>query len=259
MGMELYQHFRKEEHQFIDHVMEWKEMVERQYAPKLTDFLDPREQQIVQSIVGSDGDVRVSFFGGAPFAERKRALLYPPYFEADEGEYDIALFAVRYPGKFVSLEHRDVLGALMSLGLRRGKFGDILVQGGEIQFFAAAEVADYIRLHVGTIGKAPVSLELLPLSAAMPLVETWEEGTVTVSSLRLDAVLAQAFRLAREKAKTLIESGLVKVNWKVVDKPDFLCGPGDVLSARGFGRCKLFSVEGMTKKERWRIRLGRQK
>lgn len=147
----------------------------------------------------------------------------------------------------------------MSLGLRRGKFGDILVQGGEIQFFAAAEVADYIRLHVGTIGKAPVSLELLPLSAAMPLAETWEEGTVTVSSLRLDAVLAQAFRLAREKAKTLIESGLVKVNWKVVDKPEFVCGPGDVLSARGFGRCKLFSVEGMTKKERWRIRLGRQK
>lgn len=120
-------------------------------------------------------------------------------------------------------------------------------------------MADYIRLHVGTIGKAPVSLELLPLSAAMPLAETWEEGTVTVSSLRLDAVLAQAFRLAREKAKTLIESGLVKVNWKVVDKPEFVCGPGDVLSARGFGRCKLFSVEGMTKKERWRIRLGRQK
>lgn len=257
--MELYQHFRKEEHQFIDQVLEWKETVGRQYAPKLTDFLDPREQQIVQSVVGSDGDVRVSFFGGAPFVERKRALLYPPYFEADEGEYDIALFAVRYPGKFVSLEHRDVLGALMSLGLRRGKFGDILVMGGEIQFFTAAEVADYVRLHLGAIGKAPVSLEQLPLSAAIPLEDAWQEETATVSSLRLDAVLAEAFRLARERAKALIESGLVKVNWKVVDKPDFLCGPGDVLSARGFGRCKLFSVEGMTKKERWRVRLGRQK
>ncbi len=93
----------------------------------------------------------------------------------------------------------------------------------------------------------------------MPLAETWEEGTVTVSSLRLDAVLAQAFRLAREKARALVESGLVKVNWKVVDKPDFLCGPGDVLSARGFGRCKLFSVEGPTKNERWLVQIGRQK
>jgi len=257
--MELYQHFRKEEHPFIDQVLEWKDTVSRQYAPKLTDFLDPREQQIVQSIVGSDEDVRVSFFGGVPFAERKRAFLYPPYIEPDEGDYGIVLFAVRYPDKFISLEHRDVLGALMSLGLRRGKFGDILVQGGEIQFFAAAEVADYIRLHVETIGKARVTLEPLPLSAAMPIEETWQEGTVTVSSLRLDAVLAQAFRLARDKARTLVESGLVKVNWRVVDKPDFVCGPGDVLSARGFGRCKLFSVEGPTKKERWLVRIGRQK
>ncbi len=132
--MELYQHFRKEEHPFIDQVLEWKEMVSRQYAPKLTDFLDPREQQIVQSITGGDGDVRVFFFGGAPFVERKRAFLAPPYIDPKEEDYGIVLFAVRYPAKFVSLEHRDVLGALMSLGLRRGKFGDILVRDGEIQF-----------------------------------------------------------------------------------------------------------------------------
>ncbi|MFC0296115.1 YlmH family RNA-binding protein [Geobacillus jurassicus] len=257
--MELYQHFRKEEHSFVDQVLEWKEMVSRRYAPKLTDFLDPREQQIVQSIVGGAEEVRVFFFGGTPFVERKRAFLAPPYIEPEEGDYGIVLFAVRYPAKFVSLEHRDVLGSLMSLGLRRGKFGDILVQDGKIQFFTAAEVADYVRLHVKTIGKAPVALELLPLTAAMPFAETWQEETVVVSSLRLDAVLAQAFRLAREKARALVESGLVKVNWKVVDKPDFVCGPGDVLSARGFGRCKLFSVEGPTKKERWLVRIGRQK
>ncbi|KPD01215.1 hypothetical protein LR69_00372 [Geobacillus sp. BCO2] len=63
--MELYQHFRKEEHPFIDQVLEWKEMVSRQYAPKLTDFLDPREQQIVQSIAGGAEDVR-AFFSAAP-------------------------------------------------------------------------------------------------------------------------------------------------------------------------------------------------
>ncbi|MGZ0085159.1 YlmH family RNA-binding protein [Caldibacillus thermoamylovorans] len=257
--MEWYQHFRQEERPFIDQVLEWKEMVSRQYAPKLTDFLDPREQQIVQSLIGSGGDVRVSFFGGGSFAERKRGLLYPPYFAPEENDYEIALFAVRYPAKFVSLGHRDVLGALMSLGLRRGKFGDVLVQGSDIQFFAAAEVADYVRLHIEAIGKAPVALEPLPLSAVLSIEERWQEGTVTVSSLRLDALLAQAFRLAREKARALVENGLVKVNWKVVDKPDFLCGPGDVLSARGFGRCKLMAVEGPTKKERWLVRIGWQK
>ncbi|MFQ3447407.1 hypothetical protein OST55_25420, partial [Escherichia coli] len=87
--VELYQHFRKEEHPFIDQVLEWKEMVSRQYAPKLTDFLDPREQQIVQSIAGGAEDVRAFFFGGAPFVERKRVFLAPPYIDPEEEDYGI--------------------------------------------------------------------------------------------------------------------------------------------------------------------------
>ena len=50
--MSIYQHFRPEEREFIDQVLNWKEYVENNYAPKLTDFLDPREQQIVKMIIG---------------------------------------------------------------------------------------------------------------------------------------------------------------------------------------------------------------
>lgn len=41
--MNIYQHFRPEEREFIDQVLNWKNIVENTYAPKLTDFLDPRE------------------------------------------------------------------------------------------------------------------------------------------------------------------------------------------------------------------------
>jgi RNA-binding protein YlmH len=258
-SMEIYQHFRKEEHHFIDQVLEWQETVKRQYAPKLTDFLDPREQQIVQSVIGRDDEVRVSFFGGAPFVERKRALLYPPYFQPREEDYEIALFEVRYASKFVSLEHRQVLGALMSLGLRRGKFGDILRKEEQIQFLAANEVAEYIRLHLHAIGKATVSLEKKPLSDIIMLEETWQDALITVSSLRLDAILSQAFHVSRQKMQSAIENGLVKVNWKVIEQAHFECRQGDVLSARGFGRCKIMGIEGKTKKEKWLVRIGLQK
>jgi RNA-binding protein YlmH len=257
--MEIYQHFRKEEHHFIDQVLEWQETVKRQYAPKLTDFLDPREQQIVQSVIGRDDEVRVSFFGGAPFVERKRALLYPPYFQPQKEDYEIALFEVHYASKFVTLEHRQVLGALMSLGLRRGKFGDILRKEEQIQFLTANEVAEYVRLHLHAIGKATVSLEQKPLSDIMMLEETWEDALITVSSLRLDAILSQAFHISRQKMQSVIENGLVKVNWKVVEQAHFECGQGDVLSARGFGRCKIMDIEGKTKKEKWLVRIGLQK
>lgn len=36
--MSVYEHYRKEEHSFVDQVLEWKTMVMEEYRPKLTDF-----------------------------------------------------------------------------------------------------------------------------------------------------------------------------------------------------------------------------
>ena len=129
----LYQHFRPEERGFIDQVVEWKEQVENQYAQKRTDFLDPREQHILLSIIGTDGSVRVAFFPEK--GERKRALIYPDYYEPSEEDYGICLYEIHYPAKFVTIEHRQILGTLMSLGLKREKFGDIPTEGERYQLW----------------------------------------------------------------------------------------------------------------------------
>ena len=52
--MSIYQHFRPEEKEFIDHALNWIEQVKDSYAPKLTDFLDPRQQQILSLLLGQD-------------------------------------------------------------------------------------------------------------------------------------------------------------------------------------------------------------
>jgi RNA-binding protein YlmH len=257
--MNLYQHFRKEEHHFIDQVLEWREAVKTWYSPKLTDFLDPREQEIVRLVIGNDPEVKVSFFGGASYVERRRALLYPEYFHPTQEDFELTLFEIKYPKKFVSLEHRQILGSLMSLGLKRAKFGDILIKEERIQFVAAKDVASYVRLNLEAIGRTKISLEELELVHILQLEEQWVEETITVSSLRLDAVLAQIFHASRQKVQELIENGLVKVNWKIIEETHFECKEGDTLSARGFGRCKIFSIDGKTKKDKWRVLVGKQK
>ena len=259
VNMGIYQHFRKEEHHFIDQVMEWREAVKSYYSPKLTDFLDPREQEIVRAVIGKDFEVQIAFHGGAPFVERKRAILYPEYYEPSEKDYELTLFEIHYPRKYVSIEHRQVLGTLMSLGLKRAKFGDILIQDERVQFIVSNDVASYVQLHLNMVGRAKVSLEERNFKSIIRLEEQWTDETITVSSLRLDAVLAQVFHVSRAKIQTLIENGLVKVNWKVVDLSHFECREGDVLSARGLGRCKVFSIDGKTKKEKWRVQIGKQK
>ncbi|WLR53196.1 RNA-binding protein [Bacillus tianshenii] len=254
--MSIYEHFRAEEHAFIDQVLEWREQVLSQYALKLTDFLDPREQHIMKTVIGHDEEVRLAFFGGSEQAERKRAILYPPYFEPSEDDFECTLFEINYPQKFITIEHPKVLGSVMSLGLKRSKFGDIPTDGENFQLVVAAEIADYVRMNLTSVGKATIELIERPFSQVINQVDEWKEGSGTVSSMRLDAVLAEIHSMSRQKVLSLIQNGMAKVNFKVVERPDYGCEEGDLFSLRGHGRSKLIEIGGKTKKNKWRITYG---
>lgn len=124
----LIQHFRKDEQPFIEQVVGWQREVEDRYAPKLTDFLDPRQRFIVESIIGQNDDLRIFTAGVFEEAERMRMLIAPSYFEPTVDDFQIGIYTINYPAKFVQLRHPDVLGALLSIGLDRSKFGDIRPQ-----------------------------------------------------------------------------------------------------------------------------------
>lgn len=257
--MNIYQHFRPEEKGFIDQVLNWRSFVERTFTSKLTDFLDPREQHILKMVIGNHADLKVEFFGGSKNNERKRALLMPGYETAEQNDYQISLIEAEYPAKFYTIEHPQVLGTLMALGVKRGKFGDILIQDKRVQFFACEEVSDYLLLNVQSIGKASVQLAIRDLENALYSEEEWKEEILTVSSLRLDTVISGIYHLSRQKSQALIQHGLVKVNWTQMENPSFECQEGDMISARGYGRMKILTIDGKTKKEKWRITAGKQK
>ncbi|HWO77878.1 MAG TPA: RNA-binding protein [Bacillus sp. (in: firmicutes)] len=259
--MSIYQHFRPEEKEFIDQILTWQKYVEDTYSYKRTDFLDPRQQTILQSMIGTKGTVLVSFFGGKDNTERKRALLYPDYFTPTSEDYEIVLWNIRYPKKFVTLEHREILGSLMGLGLKREKFGDILMDQteGAAQFYACGEVSEYLQFNFDQIGRTKIQIESIAFEQAIQKREDGIEKQVTASSLRLDTILAQAVPYSREKVQQWIQQGKVKVNFKVVEHPSFECQQGDIFSIRGFGRIMIKSIEGQTKKNKWKCILFIQK
>ncbi|WHY02307.1 RNA-binding protein [Neobacillus sp. DY30] len=257
--MNIYQHFRLEEREFIDLVLHWKDYVDSSYTAKLTDFLDPREQHILKVLIGETGTIKYQLFGGIPGSERKRALIMPDYLTPNEEEFQINLFEIDYPIKFVTIEHPQVLGSLMSLGLKRGKFGDILMKDGQVQFFAAAEISEYVKNNLESIGKASIRLKGLKLDEAITTNDLWMEQVTTVSSLRLDTIISGIHNISRQKSQLFIQQGLVKVNWTSIENVSFECGEGDLLSVRGYGRVKILSIEGKTKKDKWRIVVGKQK
>lgn len=252
--MTIYQHFRKEEEPFIDQVMSWKEQVERSYIPKLTDFLDPREQQIIQSIIGvHNEDLKVESFGGSPNTERERLIIAPFYEEIQDENYQIILLEATFQSKFITITHRDMMGAFLSLGIKREKLGDIYVKDGLIQIMTSSDISLYVMMNLTSVKHATIQLEERNLQEALLPKPNWVESNKTVSSLRLDTVLKEIYRTSRKDAQLAIEKQFVKVNHKVVQDNKFPLEEGDLISFRRKGRSKLVRIEGKTKKEKWRI------
>ncbi|MHC5269052.1 YlmH family RNA-binding protein [Enterococcus sp. LJL98] len=256
MNANVYQHFRNDERPFIDLVGDWLEQVSFQYAPYLTEFLDPRQAYILETLIRQESDLSFQFWGGYEAAERKRCLIYPDYYEPTQEDFELSLFEVNYPKKFTQLSHGKVLGTLIGSGVKREMFGDILSDGEHWQVFLAAEVASYVQLQVTKMGNVTVRLEPRNYTQILTPKDGWSEEKTTVSSLRLDTVISTVFNISRQRSKQLIEAGKIKINWVEVQRPDFMLDLLDIVSIRGFGRIQLQGIEGKTKKEKIRLTLG---
>lgn len=152
------------------------------------------------------------------------------------------------------LEHRDVL-AVLGLGIKRNILGDIIPHNKGSDIIVASEMEDYLSANIGQVGRHRVSIRKITRPELALPEQNIRIRTVSVASLRVDAVLSEGYRISRTKASSLVKSGKCKVNWKLVDKPDCPIAPGDLISLRGFGRTVVEAVEGHGKKGRIWIKL----
>lgn len=256
MNANVYQHFRNDERPFVDTAQDWLEQVQMQYAPHLTEFLDPRQAYILETLIRQSTDLSFRFFGGYEAAERRRCLIFPDYYQPTLEEFDLVLFTIYYPKKFSTLSHGKILGTLLSTGVKREYFGDIISDGENWQVFVAKEVSPFVQMQVEKIGRVAVRLEEASYTDLLLPKDGWAEERETVSSLRLDTVISSVYRISRQRSKQLIEAKKVKVNWTETTRPDFVLDLLDIVSVRGFGRLQIQGIEGTTKKEKVRLLLG---
>lgn len=258
--MSIYQHFRKHEHPFVDQVLSWKQRVERRHSLYVTDFLDPRDQQILSHIIGSKNDeIQFSLYGGLESSERKRAIIAPFYEEIHKQFFEITLLGTTYPSKFITLTHRDILGAFMSLGVERKKLGDIYVNNDQFHMIVAKDIAPFLMMNLTKINQATIQLHEKPFTEDLKHNDVWEKSTHIVSSLRLDILVKEIYRMSRRQATELIKENRVKVNFTETDDPAMQVIENDLLSVRGFGRSKVIEIKGQTRKNKIIITSGKLK
>lgn len=210
-------------------------------------FLSERKQALAAEYLKSICFDDFSFYGGYENSERKVLGL----FYDKPAEFPVSALQFNYR-KCDKLSHRDFLGALMSLGIERETVGDILVEDGKCVVFVKTEIKDYIISQISKIGNTGVKISSANL-AFLPKGRGFEESVHTVSSLRLDNVVAAVTGLSREKTKNLILSDCVSLNFIPAQNISQNVTDGDCFMIRGKGKYIINGVLGETKKHRIRI------
>lgn len=240
----------------LGRVLDRLAQAERRSLPAHTGFLSPAQQADVEELLAAAGNPRRVLFGGYEDAERRVCAFLPDW----QGEEDflsdpqgpVAAIEARFPAG-ASLNHRDVLGSLMGLGITREKIGDILAQEERCQILVLRETLPILLSQWESAGRwrlAPEEISLDRLRVKPPQVKTLRD---TVAALRLDAVCACGFSVSRSRAAEWVAAGRVSVNHRECTKGDRPLARGDVISCRGQGKCVLREVLGRSRKGRLMI------
>ena len=241
-----------EEKIFLSRIAEKAEISREQCYLTSTKFLDLYEIELAHRLLDALGETQVRFWGGHEQAERQIAVFLPEWMEElpADGE-DCPLTAIRCQRyREDQLTHRDYLGSLMGLGLRRDGIGDILVGDHGADIIVLKEIAPYLLANFEKAGRKRLHVQEIPLSKLIIPEEKVSYIRDTVASMRLDAITAAMFRLPRARAADLIRGGKVFVNQRLCERVDRDVTEHDRITLRGTGRGEIDGILGESKKGR---------
>ncbi len=230
---------------FIARVNDTADICERTGKPKFMGFLSVEESVLANKLL-SKRNIRFKLFGGYDDAERLVLCCLPDWLEDTDFPIVPITFEFRKSDK---LGHRDFLGSLMALGIKRETVGDILIGDGRAVVFVLSEISDYILSEVRKIGKIGVLVKS-GYDDPLPQKSELKEFSETVASLRLDCVVSALAAVSRSIANEKINLGLVAVNSVTVVKPTKFVSDGDIVTVRGSGKYIIESTADLTKKKR---------
>lgn len=216
-------------------------------------FLNLNELGLFYKTINTTSQASYELWGGYKEAERRVICFY----DSDSFphiSFPILCLAVEPRSiKFgENLSHRDYLGAILNLGIERSKIGDIQIQDKKAYVFCSQEIAPYVCENLERVRHTDVQARIVEFEDTGYKIET-ETVSGTVSSIRLDSLLAFAFRASRSSLTGLIAGGKVFVNGRNILSNSFVPKEEDIISVRGMGRFVFKGIESQTKKDRYRI------
>ena len=207
-----------------------------------SDFFSEEKTTLIKTAFSTVTNLSFDTYGGYEGAERVISA-----FLANEDNKRYPVLCIEISGRGISkLSHRDFLGALMGLGIKREMVGDIVI-GEKCYVFVKEEIADYILLNLTKVGNLGVSVGLYNGKEIIK-EERFEIISSTVESLRLDLIVARGFNIKRSDASKFISQGKVLVSGREVLSNDYKVKQNDKITLKGKGKIVFLGENGVSKK-----------
>ena len=173
--------------------------------------------------------------------------------KSEWSDYPVRLLEIRCNTKFSKLEHKDYLGSIMALGIKREKIGDVILKGDDVCYLATYEkIADFIIANLHKVKKLSCECRILDDLSEIPKPE-YKEEVINVASKRLDSIVSELANISRSKACDLISKGLVLVDYAQVTDKSYDVEEDVRITIRKIGKFKVKETLGTTKSGRLKI------
>lgn len=166
-------------------------------------------------------------------------------------EEEIIFFKIDGKNKFFELGHKDFLGAIMNLGIKRELLGDLIVSENVCYGITTLEIYNLISEKVTSIGKVPISFSKIS-AASVPKTE-FLDLYITSTSLRLDSIVSELSNFSRGFSVSKISLGEVLVNYSPCKEKSRLFKEGDIITIRKSGKFRFIQSTGESKKGKLKL------
>ena len=232
------------------------EFTTKRNSVEYTDFLDMRQRQMLEKVLKEIKFTNYIGFGGYKTAERTILILYPTkledVFNNNNFDYNTILGVIRIilPNELKRMySHRDYLGAVVKIGMRREKVGDIITCNDGADLIVLKESEKYIFNGLKELKRFSKSefenIKLEELNIEEPKMQ---KLNIIIPSMRIDSIVAEIIRTSRAKATEAIKEERVFVNHELILKGSKEVKSNDTITVRGKGRFKVKDILNNTRK-----------
>ena len=241
----------KQDYQLLKRIDDYIHIAQYKNTVSYTRFLNPYEQSIAIQKLKTEKDIKYIVSGGYEGSERNIIIIYPDNDYTDiENNLSVAKIVFsKHDTKYIN--HRMILGSVLSLGIKRDGVGDIIIDQSTAYIIATKQMGKYICDNLLQIGRAHISTEYIDSTNNINLnIKEADAITGTIASLRIDCILALALKISRSKAAELIANQLVYINWQLVTKPTIQIDINQIITIRKKGRVILKDIGKNSRKNR---------